>query len=201
MTSHKPLQNSVPDSFTNRFPGQIRLGRLTANSTNATLPLLGGQVFNDAHIWPFTCVRVSSLASKVSLWGCGDVSLRRRTRKLLRIVEEKKKESSLAQFVRLLGKHEGIFQYKLSCWSLFFLVQKVAKCSQLLSLQRLNANSKHHLHHAGVDLIIWGAGPAVRLTYDWRWKPFTRAPLGNLPSICQILANDFAATAPYSYRH
>lgn len=32
----------------------------------------------------------------------------------------KKKKSSLAQFVRLLGKHEGIFQYKLSCWSLFF---------------------------------------------------------------------------------
>lgn len=119
MTSHKPLQNSVLDSFTNRFPGQIRLGRLTANFTNATLPLLGGQVFNDAHIWPFTCVRVSSLASKVSLWGCGDLSLRRRTRKQLRIEKEKKKVK-LAQFVRLLGKHEGIFQYKLSCWSLFF---------------------------------------------------------------------------------
>lgn len=66
---------------------------------------------------------------------------------------------------------------------------------------RLNANSKHHLHHAGVDLIIWGAGPAVGFTYDWLQKPFMRVPLGSFPSICQCLANDFAATAPYSYRH
>lgn len=156
------------------------------------------EVFNDAHVWPFTCVRVSSLASKVSLWGCGEVSPRRRTRKQLQI---EKKKSSLVQFVRLLGKHEGIFQYKLSCWSLFFLVQKVARCSQLLSLQRLNANSKHHLYHAGVDLIIWEAGPDFRLTYDWLWKSFARTQLGNLPSICQILANDFSAPAPYSYRY
>lgn len=79
----------------------------------------------------------------------------------------KEKMSTLAQFVRLQGKHEGIIKYKLSCSSPFRWVQKVAKCSQLLSLLRLNANSKHHLHHAGVDLIIWGAGSAVGLTYDW----------------------------------
>lgn len=45
------------------------------------------------------CVRVSSLASKVSLWGCGDISPSCRTRKQLQFEKKKKSHVNVNSYV------------------------------------------------------------------------------------------------------
>lgn len=64
---------------------------------------------------------------------------------------------------------------------------------------RFNANSKHFDHHAGVDLIMWGAGPALELTFDWSGAHLARSYWTISHQSVKPRTMKFTINAPNSY--
>lgn len=127
------------------------------------------------------CVRVSSLAGKVSLWGCGDISPSCRTRKRFQF-----EKVTLASVPASSKQAERCISLQVVGLKPSFGGPKSCEEPTVLIPQR---NSKHLDHHAGVDLIMRKGG-AKRMSHFWlACYTLTSIWLASLPSICQTHAN------------
>lgn len=140
-TTHKnryksqSLVTHTPFFWVNSLPA-------TLSSTDKTLITAYSHVFGVDHTFSLACVRVSSLASKVSLWGCWDISLRCRTRKQLQYKKVIKR-----QLLRLLSRLWDVFHYNFcGAEACFCGPERCELVDTVLSLLRvLVLNSRHLL--------------------------------------------------------
>lgn len=131
---------------------------------------------------PALCVRVSSLAGKVSLWGCGDISPSCRTRKRLQF--EKVPSTSVPASSTKTWR----------CISLQFVGLKLGFCvpkdckGPTVFFYSAKLQTPRPPRWCGFNHEK-RRGPNRNHTSDWVNKPWTPISLVSLPSICQTPTN------------